>query len=460
MPRHLTLVSPPAEEPPASPPARVPGWVGTTLIACVAAAAVSCYVLIPPALAPSRQDMVVIALLLGLAAVAERFDVGLYGDSHISVSVLFGLTTAVTFGAPAVMITEPVVALAAHLGRSRGFIKLLFNASAFVATGLASVGAYSIAALLLPGHGQWGQMMPIMLAAAANFTTNSLLVTAIISATSGDSPAQVWREKFAWLIPQYAGIGFLAFVLKNAYVNLGIEGVLGFVVPVAVLQLSMKQYVARTEQAVSELREQHTEIQELSDEVHRAYGETLHAFVAALDARDSETHGHSSRVMELSASIADVLGFEPGSKELEDLKNGAMLHDVGKIGVADAVLRKPGGLTEDEWVQIREHPRHGYEMLRSVGFLAAAAELVLCHHERWDGNGYPRGLRGEDIPLAARIFAVADTFDAITSARPYKPSCSEDEAISEIVRCSGTQFDPRVVEAMLAMMRVRARRAA
>ena len=146
--------------------------------------------------------------------------------------------------------------------------------------------------------------------------------------------------------------------------------------------------------------------------------------------------------------IGELLGIHPGSAWL-DLKHGAMLHDVGKIGVPDAILRKRGPLNEEEWESIRQHPTHGYQMLKNVRFLAGAAELVRCHHERYDGTGYPRGLRGEAIPLAARIFAVADTFDAITSVRPYKPARSVADACREIEAHRGTQFDPRAVDALL-----------
>jgi HD-GYP domain-containing protein (c-di-GMP phosphodiesterase class II) len=146
-------------------------------------------------------------------------------------------------------------------------------------------------------------------------------------------------------------------------------------------------------------------------------------------------------------AIATRLGIK--STELDDVGRGALLHDIGKIGVTDAILLKAGPLTPSEWIQMRKHPEIGATILSGIPFLANAAQIVLSHQERWDGNGYPRRLRGEEIPLGARIFAVADTLDAIVSDRPYRRGASFEDARKEISRCSGTQFDPRVVEAFL-----------
>jgi len=131
------------------------------------------------------------------------------------------------------------------------------------------------------------------------------------------------------------------------------------------------------------------------------------------------------------------------------MQRGGLLHDIGKIGVSDTILHKPDKLTEEEWVDMRRHPKICYDMLKDIGFLAGAAKIVLAHHERFDGKGYPRGLATDEIPLGARIFVLADTFDAMTSDRPYRKALSVQAAREEIIRCSGTQFDPRSVQAFL-----------
>jgi putative nucleotidyltransferase with HDIG domain len=175
-----------------------------------------------------------------------------------------------------------------------------------------------------------------------------------------------------------------------------------------------------------------------------AYRTTLKALTAALETRDLETHGHSERVVNFSLRLGHELGLD--AEQMRSLEFGSLLHDIGKIGVPDAILRKPAKLTEDEWVRMREHPLHGQKILRGIEFLEGAARVVAEHHEKWDGSGYPLGLKGERIDLNARIFAVADAFDAITSDRVYRAGRSYDEALAELDAFSGIQFDPRVVE--------------
>jgi response regulator RpfG family c-di-GMP phosphodiesterase len=183
----------------------------------------------------------------------------------------------------------------------------------------------------------------------------------------------------------------------------------------------------------------------------QAYRTTLKALVAALEARDLETHGHSERVVSFSLRLGRELGLS--GEQMRSLEFGSLLHDIGKIGVPDAILRKPSRLTEEEWAEMQLHPVHGRQILRGIEFLEGASRVVAQHHEKWDGTGYPAGLRGEAIDLNARIFAVADAFDAITSDRVYRAGRSYEAALAELERCAGRQFDPRVVEAFCRVPR-------
>lgn len=177
----------------------------------------------------------------------------------------------------------------------------------------------------------------------------------------------------------------------------------------------------------------------------RSYVEAVGAVVTAADARDHETTGHSFRVALYALTLARSLGQRP--EQLKAIEWGALLHDVGKMAVPDSVLRKPGPLTGTEWHIMKQHPTWGFDILAEVSFLQPAAlEIVYSHHERWDGQGYPRGLAGEQIPLAARIFAVVDTYDAITSDRPYRRARGHAAAIAELQRVAGQQLDPAMVE--------------
>ncbi len=192
------------------------------------------------------------------------------------------------------------------------------------------------------------------------------------------------------------------------------------------------------------LRHLVTSLEESQRARERSYVEAVGAVVTAADARDHETTGHSFRVAHYAIALGRAMGLQGG--ELKAIEWGALLHDVGKMVVPDDILRKVGPLTEDEWHIMRQHPNWGYDMLAEVAFLQQPAlDIVYSHHERWDGGGYPRGLAGEEIPLAARIFAVVDTYDAITSDRPYRRAHSHQAAMAELYRVAGQQLDPQVV---------------
>jgi cyclic di-GMP phosphodiesterase len=202
----------------------------------------------------------------------------------------------------------------------------------------------------------------------------------------------------------------------------------------------------RYENHLEELVEQRTvELDKALNSLEGAYRSTLKALTAALETRDSETHGHSERVVTYSLRLGREYGLS--SEEMKALEFGSLLHDIGKIGVPDSILRKPGKLTEEEWVRMREHPTHGQQILRGIEFLQGASRVVAQHHEKWDGTGYPLGLQREEIDICARIFAVADAFDAITSDRVYRQGKSYEAASQELDDWAGRQFDPKVVEA-------------
>jgi PAS domain S-box-containing protein/putative nucleotidyltransferase with HDIG domain len=182
-------------------------------------------------------------------------------------------------------------------------------------------------------------------------------------------------------------------------------------------------------------------------ELMLAYDETIEGWSRALDLRDKETEGHTRRVTKTTEDLARVMGMTEA--EITHIRRGALLHDIGKMGVPDGILLKPGPLTAEEWVIMRKHAEYAYEMISPIAYLRPAIDIPYCHHEKWDGSGYPRGLKGEQIPLAARIFTVIDVWDAVTSDRPYRPAWPKEKALEYIKSLSGTQFDPKVVEIFL-----------
>jgi len=184
-------------------------------------------------------------------------------------------------------------------------------------------------------------------------------------------------------------------------------------------------------------------------DVDLAYETTIEGWSRALDLRDKETEGHSLRVTEMTLALAKAMGMS--GQELVQIRRGALLHDIGKMGIPDHILLKPGPLTPEEWAVMKQHPQFAYELLAPIAYLRPALDIPYCHHEKWDGTGYPRGLRGEQIPLAARIFAIADVWDALRSDRPYRPAWPAQQVRAHMLQLFGTHFDPRLLEPFLAM---------
>jgi putative nucleotidyltransferase with HDIG domain len=184
--------------------------------------------------------------------------------------------------------------------------------------------------------------------------------------------------------------------------------------------------------------------------LNESYDLTLRGWARALEFRDGETAGHSQRVAQLSVAVAKALGLE--MEDITNIRRGAYLHDIGKMAIPDPVLLKPGPLTDEEWQVMKQHPARAREFLLEIPFLQGAIPITYSHHERWDGAGYPEGLQGESIPLLARIFAVIDNWDALTSDRPYRKAWSEEKTIAFLRQNSGKMFDPQVVEVFLSMI--------
>jgi putative nucleotidyltransferase with HDIG domain len=216
----------------------------------------------------------------------------------------------------------------------------------------------------------------------------------------------------------------------------------------AIRKRKLEQQVENYRVHLEEMVEQRTrQLQAALQQIEQSYSDTLQALGAAIDLRDSETAGHSRRVCRYSLEIAGAMGWS--DQKLETLARGAYLHDIGKLGIPDGILLKPGPLTPDERQVMQRHVQIGFDLVKDIPFLADAAEIVLTHHERFDGGGYPRGLKGEEILPGARIFSVADTLDAITSDRPYRRASSFESGREIIRQLAGSQFDPEVVKTFL-----------
>jgi putative two-component system response regulator len=199
-----------------------------------------------------------------------------------------------------------------------------------------------------------------------------------------------------------------------------------------------------------QLIEERANLQQANKELAQAYDETLKGWSLALELRDNETRGHSERVTDTTLRLAYAMGINDGN--LVHIRRGALLHDIGKMGIPDSILNKPGPLTDEEWEIMRQHPVYAYELLSPIAYLRPALDIPYSHHEKWDGTGYPRGLKGKQIPIAARVFAVVDVWDALRSDRPYRDAWPEEKVRTYISEQTDIHFDPQVVNIFLKLI--------
>lgn len=392
-----------------------------------------------------QAPLVAIGFFCAITLLAERLSVEIDVEHRGRTSVSVVPIMAISFLAHDVAIVAAAFVFASylkHINRSTMY-KWLFNFALLILSAESADWAFR----LLTGDDLVSRdflelVVPAIVAGLVYYAVNHLCLCIVRGLAERSRPLEIWREQYRWLTPYYAVFGALALVLALSYQAFGWAGVLALMAPLGMMHLSIKQYMDRTTVYVNELRN-------LNQRLGDSYEATLQALTRALDTRDEETEEHSQRVRRYTELIARAYGL--GGETIEDISRGALLHDIGKIGVPDAILLKPGRLTPDELVLMRKHPRIGYSMIADIPFLSRAAEIVLHHHEAFDGSGYPSGLSADRIPLGARIFALADTLDAMTSDRPYRKALSFEAAFAEILRCRGQQFDPEIVDTLLSI---------
>jgi len=382
-----------------------------------------------------------VTLFLALAVVAYGKKITLMrhtGDKDAgSMSLGFAITCAalLRFGPQGALVIGTLGCLSSCLypHRQAGY-QLAFNVSvAAIASWLAGLTFLSLNGGALDLHPM--QTIPAVAAASlVYFGLNTLATAAVIALCAGQSILVVWREHFLWTGPGYfagACVGTFAALVSGTHSWL----LLLFVTPVAWLTYqAYAVYAGRAEE-----RQRH--IESLAD----LYLGTITSLALAIDAKDQYTHQHILRVQRYAVATAKHMKIV--GDELEAVNTGALLHDIGKLGVPDYVLLKPGRLTEEEFAKIKKHPEIGAAILESVKFPWPVLPVVKSHHERWDGGGYPEGLKGEEIPRTARILAVADAYDALTTSRSYRYAWTHEAALAELQRSAGTQFDPVVMAA-------------
>ena len=403
-------------------------------------------------------DWAAVIVLVMLAGLAEYFQVNVYGLNTVSVSVSVAFAAALIAGVIGVAAVSAGIALAHYFKRRPLLYKTAFNWSIHVLAGAA------------PALGIYTQQIPLQVAnlpllvvlalaaALMYYGVESGLIAIAIGLAQHQSPRAVWRDQFRWLISHYLVLCVVGLFLAVAYDILGLIGVVVFALPAFMMHYSQKQYVERTEESVGELRRMNQELTLANREIvaagqaMRALNDELFLTLAKIiDARDPYAAGHAAKVAEYAVAMAARLGLPEDRREA--LRQAALLHDIGKLGIPERILHKPASLTEGEYDVVKNHPQIGADFLETCRGLQHLAPIVKRHHEWWDGRGYPGEMSGSDIPAKARILAVCDAAEAMASDRPYHRGMSLDEIVAELQRCAGTQFDPAVVEAFVEVAR-------
>jgi diguanylate cyclase (GGDEF)-like protein len=396
----------------------------------------------------ANTDPVGLLVLVGLVAIGQALAVEVLDHGSISLSAVGSLAGAALFG-PRVALVLAVAVCAVDWSARRGQLyTTFFNCGALVLSSLAAAAVFGA----LPSD-HWLFVAGGVAAGAVYYAVNVGLLASVIALETNENWLKTLRERFSWLFLHYLVYGVIAAMIALAYVILGVISLLVFAVPLILVRKAQLDYIEHTEANVRRLRDAAETIEQQNESLTQANTllreratEAMESLAAAIDARDAYTAGHSRRVQDLSVAIGRQLGLD--GAELESLSFAALFHDVGKLAVPDEILLKSGPLDDDDWWIVRRHPEEGARIIGHLGFLADAAPSIKHHHERWDGTGYPDGLRGDEIPLGARILHVSDAFDSMVTTRVYRVALPLPEALAELRQGSGSQFCPRCVAAL------------
>jgi hypothetical protein len=404
----------------------------------------------------SGIDPVMFVVILVLAGIAQRNPVVLFRSSAISVAFAVKIAAYVLFGTPvALWATVVVVAVNAYTPKPKPARKILFNFGGMMLSTYLASSTYQLVGGLVPPGAFVPTMLAVALSAAVYFAANSALTAAVITLTSSSRFVDVWVQNFAWMPVNYLATAVNGAALALAYQSLGVIGVIVFVLPLGIAWYSFRLYMMKSTQ----VRERNRELVSMNENLHRtterleaSHVSVIAALLGSLAAKERSTHSHSDATMQHALAVAKSLGLGPD--EIAAVNLGTLFHDIGKIGIPEHILLKPSALTEEEWAEMKTHPVIGANLIGEVPNLERIRPIVLAHHEHYDGSGYPNGLKGDEIPLAAQIISVADTYEAMTSTRPYRPALGHAEAVAELRRVAGSQLNPIVVEAFIRQIEI------
>jgi putative nucleotidyltransferase with HDIG domain len=426
----------------------------------VAAVGAACLVQAARGASFESVDVLMLAILVGLAAVTQRMPVFLFRSSAISVSFASVIASYVLYGTGvAVFVALAQAAVNAFTPTRKPAIKAAFNAGSLTTSAFV---AGELFALVAPARGDIAAtLLGVGVSALGYFLVNTSLTAGVIALSEGQTFFAVWRTNYSWMPVNFLATAVQGAALALASEALGVFGVLVFTLPLAVAWYSFRLYMSKS----SEVRQRNAELQSVNDMLRRtndrleeSHLSVIGALIGALEAKENARAEQAAQTMAHAVAVAERLGL--ADDEVAAVKLGALFHDIGTIGVPETVLRKPGALDEREWNEVKAHATIGANLLSNVPMLERVRPIVLSHHERYDGTGYPQGLREDQIPLAAQIISVADAYQAMTAERPYRAAMSAKEAMRELRANAGTQFNPVVVEAFISTVVGERRKAA
>ena len=398
-------------------------------VAVVAILAIALFIYLFPALFLIPNIWVIFAFFLTLSVFVEFIPVDLPMTGSISIGFPVDFMVILVYGPALAMLISAISAIIHEvLEKKNSWYKIVFNASQYaLSVGIAGL-TYQYIGGVVGFQNFFKYFLPAALCAFSYCLINLILVTIVISLSQGGRITTVWRINFKGILPSYIAEAPLGFLMAVIYVQAGVLGILLFFLPLLLARRSFELYT----------------------KMRKVYLETIRALAAAIDAKDPYTKGHSERVSETSVALAQELNLT--DKDIENIEYTALLHDIGKIGIADNILGKNSSLTDKEFDKIKEHPIVGAKIIEPVDFLKNSYKAIYHHHEKYNGKGYPDGLKEKDIPLLSRIIAVADAYDAMGSDRPYRKKLNKVKILKELKDQSGKQFDPEVVKALISVL--------
>ena len=400
---------------------------------------------------PTQMDWLGLIAFVLMVVVTEWFSIDIHiRNTSVSTSAVPILAGTLFFGPLGALVLSLVFALTALLKFRSPFNRFVFNLSNQLIAGMLYTGLLSLLEIDFTTIPSSLQAVVCTVAAFLVYLSTTSLISIGMHLDMKDSFRQIWLEKFGWLAPYYLCLGVVAYTLSFGYNTAGLMGLAVIIIPLILIRWSQKQYIDRTRQMVNELREKNLKLEQSSEDISLLNEGLLDTLAEVIDLRDPYVLGHSRQVTNYATMMANDLGLN--KKQIELIRKASLLHDVGKLGIPEGILLKPSYLTDEEYNLMKKHPGLGAEILRRSSSLTPLIPIVEHHHEHYDGSGYPAGLAGKEIPIEARIVAVADAIEAMASDRPYRKALSRERIKDELIRHSGSQFDPQVVALALKII--------